>query len=248
VSDFDRILNWKLMVGSHEFPGPDGGTCINEAAIVAAGFPYQPVTTADDMPPCFSRVISEYVLTLNDDMPDGDRQRLVPYVLRLAGTADSPCVERARAEHLAMYAVNVLAAREISAEGMEYHAAACRAARTPLESTRAIGNVLRCLGTSPRVQFSPLQSLAMSLVLVSAEHAADLILRGDLVSSAERSAQTASYARVCDWDGALSALDGALAIGRQADPLPVPTAADRLDEARRMAPRKESRSKQLALA
>jgi hypothetical protein len=35
---FDKILNWKLQRGSHTFPGPDGGTCINEAAIVAAGF------------------------------------------------------------------------------------------------------------------------------------------------------------------------------------------------------------------
>jgi hypothetical protein len=38
---FDTILNWKLKRGSHTFPGPDGGTCINEAAVVAAGFPYR---------------------------------------------------------------------------------------------------------------------------------------------------------------------------------------------------------------
>lgn len=35
---FANILNWTLKAGSHDFPGPDGGTCINEAAIVAAGF------------------------------------------------------------------------------------------------------------------------------------------------------------------------------------------------------------------
>src|SRR5918995_2193736 len=40
---FDTVLNWKLQRGSHPFPSPDGGTCINEAAIVAAGFSYQPV-------------------------------------------------------------------------------------------------------------------------------------------------------------------------------------------------------------
>ena len=40
---FDHILHWRLQQGSHTFPGKDGGTCINEAAIVAAGFPYQPV-------------------------------------------------------------------------------------------------------------------------------------------------------------------------------------------------------------
>ena len=36
TADFQRMLDWKLLRGSHEFPGPDGGTCINEAAIVAA--------------------------------------------------------------------------------------------------------------------------------------------------------------------------------------------------------------------
>ena len=38
MEEFDHILNWKLLGGSHVFPGTDGGTCINEAAIVAAGF------------------------------------------------------------------------------------------------------------------------------------------------------------------------------------------------------------------
>jgi hypothetical protein len=39
---FDHVLNWTLKRGSHLFPGPDGGTCINEAALVAAGFEYKP--------------------------------------------------------------------------------------------------------------------------------------------------------------------------------------------------------------
>ena len=33
MDDFDHILNWKLKAGSHQFPGKDGGTCINEAAL-----------------------------------------------------------------------------------------------------------------------------------------------------------------------------------------------------------------------
>jgi len=57
MDGFDHILNWKLQPGSHPFPGKDGGTCINEAAIVAAGFEYQPVRRVEDMPDCFSRPI-----------------------------------------------------------------------------------------------------------------------------------------------------------------------------------------------
>jgi hypothetical protein len=39
MDNFDHILHWKLKRGSHAFPGTDGGTCINEAAIVAAASP-----------------------------------------------------------------------------------------------------------------------------------------------------------------------------------------------------------------
>jgi hypothetical protein len=45
MDGFDHILNWKLQPGSHPFPGKDGGTCINEAAIVAAGFAYRSVAS-----------------------------------------------------------------------------------------------------------------------------------------------------------------------------------------------------------
>ena len=57
MEGFDHILNWTLKAGSHRFPGPDGGTCINEAALVAAGFEYRPVRDVYRMPRCFSRPI-----------------------------------------------------------------------------------------------------------------------------------------------------------------------------------------------
>jgi hypothetical protein len=66
MEGFDHILNWRLLRGSHEFPGKDGGTCINEAAVVAAGFEYRRVCTVRDMPSCFSRPICEFAMFLND--------------------------------------------------------------------------------------------------------------------------------------------------------------------------------------
>src|SRR5919199_235595 len=92
---FDHILNWRLKAGSHRFPGPDGGTCINEAALVAAGFEYRPITSVRQMPPCFSRPICHLALWLNDDANDKDRQRLLPFVARLA-CADTWEIERER--------------------------------------------------------------------------------------------------------------------------------------------------------
>ena len=100
MDQFDHILNWKLKQGSHTFPGKDGGTCINEAAIVAAGFPYQPVRSVEDMPACFSRPICRLAMQLNDEASDEERQHLLPFVSRL-DCADTPQVERERAVYIA---------------------------------------------------------------------------------------------------------------------------------------------------
>jgi hypothetical protein len=99
MGDFDHILNWKLQQGSHTFPGPDGGTCINEAALVAAGYAYRPIRHVQEMPLCFSRPICGLALTLNDQAADSERQRLLPFVTRLA-CADTPQVERVRADYI----------------------------------------------------------------------------------------------------------------------------------------------------
>ena len=99
MTDFDHILNWTLKRGSHPFPGPDGGTCINEAAIVACGFAYRPVRAPSDMPLCFSRPICRLALHLNDEAGDVERQRLIPFVARLA-CADRPEIEERRAAYI----------------------------------------------------------------------------------------------------------------------------------------------------
>src|SRR5215211_1282195 len=100
MDQFDHILNWTLKPGSRTFPGKDGGTCINEAAIVAAGFPYQAVRSVEEMPACFSRPICRLAMQLNDAASDEERQRLLPFVSRL-GCADTPKVEREREAYIA---------------------------------------------------------------------------------------------------------------------------------------------------
>jgi hypothetical protein len=100
METYDKILNWKLKRGSHKFPGPDGGTCINEAAVVAAGFPYRPVRSVEDMPDCFSRPICTLALQLNDEASDDERQHLLPFVTRLA-CRDTVATELAREAYIA---------------------------------------------------------------------------------------------------------------------------------------------------
>jgi hypothetical protein len=99
MEGFNHCLNWKLKAGSHPFPGKDGGTCINEAALVAAGFEYAPVRAVEEMPDCFSRPICRLAMLLNDLACEDDRQSLLPFVTRLA-CADTPEIERARAAYI----------------------------------------------------------------------------------------------------------------------------------------------------
>ena len=99
MDGFDHILNWKLKAGSHRFPGKDGGTCINEAALVAAGYEYRPIPKVEHMPKCFSRPICRFAMHLNDEADDVVRQQLLPFVTRLA-CADAPEVERERANYI----------------------------------------------------------------------------------------------------------------------------------------------------
>ncbi|GEP04325.1 hypothetical protein [Methylobacterium oxalidis] len=99
MKEFDHLLNWTLKRGSHAFPGPDGGTCINEAAVVACGYPYRPVRAPVDLPLCFSRPICRLALHLNDEAGDTERQRLIPFVTRLA-CADVPAIEEERAAYI----------------------------------------------------------------------------------------------------------------------------------------------------
>ncbi len=88
---FDPILNWRLLPGSHAFPGPDGGTCINEAAVGGGpALPGDPLLGR--LPALLLGPLAAYALGLNDAMPDAERPRLMAFVLRLAGSADSEAV------------------------------------------------------------------------------------------------------------------------------------------------------------
>jgi hypothetical protein len=151
MDGFDHILNWTLKVGSHPFPGKDGGTCINEAAIVAAGFPYQPVKSVEDMPASFSRPICRLAMRLNDEASNEERQQLLPFVTRLA-CADTPEVERQRAVYIHWHT----ARRFPFQEGLEV-----------LEGALAIGRQADALGLDTvRTRMGAVQGRATTDTLV----------------------------------------------------------------------------------
>ena len=142
AAGFQHMLDWKLLRGSHEFPGPDGGTCINEAAIVAAGYSYRAVHSIDDCPSSFSRPIAMFALCLNDLLEDAPRQELlIPFVTRLDGTADTSKVEMTRAEVMLRRTAAEILAPALARAGFGELARQCRCLTTPdelIEITRSL--------------------------------------------------------------------------------------------------------------
>jgi hypothetical protein len=89
--DFQQLANFRLARGSHKQPNKDGNICVNEAAVIVAGFQYREIRDVSCLPDCFSRPLSEYAIYLNDFMMHRVRNELLaPFVTRLPGTSDAP--------------------------------------------------------------------------------------------------------------------------------------------------------------
>jgi hypothetical protein len=84
--DLDSLT---LDKGAHD---PGAAMCVMEAVAYVAGEEWS------DHPKCASPVISAFMRSWNDALPEADRNRLLkPYVLRLVGTAATAEVEEVRA-------------------------------------------------------------------------------------------------------------------------------------------------------
>ena len=208
TNDFTHILNWRLLAGSHEFPGPDGGTCINEAAIVAAGFQYREVSNADDCPPCFSRSLAAYLIGLNDGMSDDLRPRLMPFVMRLSGSAGTAADEQARAEYIVVQTVRRILPLALERCGLFDHVERCR------------------------------QVTTLQVAAEAAEAAARVAwVAWSAAEAAARVAAEAAEAAAGVWPVAIEIAEGAFAIGPQADPLDINLIRQRMDAARKVGER-----------
>jgi hypothetical protein len=244
-SDFDKILDWKLLRGSHVFPGPDGGTCINEAAILAAGYPYCPVRSVEDCPPSFSRTAATYAMFLND-LIDRDELRgkvLMPFVTRLEGSAATPEIERERAELMVLRTASAILAPALLRQGF-FEAS---------EKLRRVGSLQALIGLGQglldaRRRLSPPSWMRQALVDLA--DAACACMRGDFMGAAKDAAIVAAniaqgvrcasrggrrdMARVYDQAGTI--LDAALKLGKAETVIEPAEAAKRLEAAKRKLP------------
>jgi hypothetical protein len=129
--DFQQLANFRLARGSHKQPNKDGNICVNEAAVIAAGFKYREIKDVSCLPDCFSRPVSEYAIYLNDFMMHRVRNELLtPFVTRLPGTSDAPWIEEARARCIVIETVRHIVAAEYDEVWRKPKLAAkCRAVR-----------------------------------------------------------------------------------------------------------------------
>jgi hypothetical protein len=84
----------KIQLGHGSHPAPSNGmveACVMEAVAYIAGEPWS------DHPECASRVISSFLVSWNDSLPDADRQMLKPFIPRLVGTRTTKADEETRA-------------------------------------------------------------------------------------------------------------------------------------------------------
>ena len=127
--DFQQLANFRLARGSHKQPNKGGNICVNEAAVIAAGFQYREIRDVSCLPDCFSRPVSEYAIYLNDFMMHRVRNELlVPFITRLPGTSDAPWVEEERARLIVVEtARRIVAAEYYEVWGKPKLAARCRA-------------------------------------------------------------------------------------------------------------------------
>lgn len=229
---FDHILNWRLLAGSHEFPGPDGGTCINEAAIVAAGLPYRTIRASTDCPPCFSRPLAAYALGLNDAMPDAERSRLLAFVLRLSGSADAPEVETRRVAFLATQSVRRILPPLLDRAGLPDLAARCEGAADP-DAALAAARLAEWRGGAAAQAASSQGAWVTGMLAAAAGRCAGAAVKafGDARCAAEVAEGSAPFTDSV-WPAAVAILDEALAIGRQAPEIDLVRARGRLDAAR----------------
>ena len=211
------MIDWKLLSGSHKWPGPEGGTCINEAAIVVAGLKYRAVGDVSDLPPCFSPVIGAYLIKLNDDMAYASRQRLIEFAPRLSGSADSRDVEKRRLEYIVIETVRRIVSSAMDAAGLKTEAEKCRAVTTFAEATAWAAWAAEAAWAAWAAEETEAAEAART-------------------ARAARTAKAAKAAEAAVDDACIEIVRGALYLGNQAPPIEVAQIKERVARARSLEP------------
>ena len=195
-----------LAAGAHA--SLEQGACVMEAVAFVAGDPWS------DHPQCASSVIAAFLRSLNDSLPDTDRQLLKPLIPRLVATAASPSVERQRAYLCADWACRVIAPLGLRVRGLDQQATTLEAL-APITNGRT-ARAARGVATAAAAGASAAAYAAASAA-ASATYVADSVAAAYAAASA-----AASAARACAWSQvlplALDLVERLIACGQETQP------------------------------
>ena len=171
--------------------------CIMEAVAYMAGEPWS------DSPACASPVISAFLRTWNDALPDDDRDRLLPaavWVPRLVGSRGDDATEERRAYLALDWLVRVHAPAWLDlVPSLAPHAAGLRALPEIVDMTTA-----RRAGDMVRAAWAAAQAAAWAVAWAAAGAAAQAAAWAGAGAAARVVAQAAAWAGAVDaaWAGA----------------------------------------------
>jgi hypothetical protein len=162
-----------------------------------------------DAPECACPVIAAYVIRGNDVMPDDIRQRLLPYLHRIAGSR-SEKHQGIRARILVLGALRVFAPRALDAAGLHDHAETLRRLPDDVDMARAAEAARAARAAAARA------AEAAKVAAAAAAMAAKVAAAAMAAKVAAAAAAAAAMASV--WDDYFVVLDSALNAGPQGEP------------------------------
>ncbi len=212
---------------------------------------YVKVASVDDLPASFSPPIANYAMGLNDAIADDAlrQELLLPFVTRLAGSADALEVENRRTALIITRIVTDLLPLALEALGWRHDAERCRSAKTMTKAHQAASELAAQLALARDLADSE-ALIALTDALAHVTKAMERYIAGDsyhaygtaagvtwrLVNALERTfAVDCDKTRVALFRAAASILDDTLKVGKQADPIGAEAALARTEAAKREA-------------
>ena len=195
----ENIWQFDLRRGNSD--DPRNGACLLDAV---SWFEYGHL---GDHPDCVCPVFAAYGRVINDAMSDAGRQRLKVLIYRLIGTVD-PASERARGEYFAWAAIRVFLPLALDAVGK----------RDEAERFRNFSGSLKEAAEAARaVAAAAAEAVAAAAAEAVAAAAAEAVAAAAARAAEAVAAEAAARAEV--EDAMIEVFEGALKIGRQAEPI-----------------------------
>ena len=214
--NISEIWKYDLRKGSTDHPA--NGACLFDAGM------WLVYGRIGDNPPCSCPVIRSYAIELNDRMPDNQRQKLKPFILRVVGNRD-PEAETARARLIVLETARCVVPLAFD-KRFPKRAAFLRALADDTSYTE-IGQICKknaAAAASYAAAYATSYSASAAASAASydaAAYAADTAAAAAAyaavacAAASYAAADTAAAASYAAWDEAIKILDKALHIGKQ---------------------------------